>query len=593
MNRQARTWRIVGLVVLSLAALLAAFDWTWFRPLIQAHIHERSGRRIDFDELQIGLDRTFAPTVRFRNLNIENAPWAAKRPLIRAAELSAAFDWASLLHGERVVVTRLRLVDAEVDLEQQADGLRNWRLTRPDDRGPGRIRVLTLDPERTRAHVSLRGAALELELQAMPLANAETLPGLAALPLTRTLTLRGSRQAQPFDGAFAISDIISFFDSAHAFALRGDFGVAGARVALQGQASDLLQFGALDLDLHASGARLAALASTFHRPLPASIPPLAADIRAHLTKTARAWNASQLVARIGRSDLSGTFEGRPAENDAPAQLRATLISRNVDLGEWRSGGAAAPSAPSVAPSVAPTKGGAGPRPDTRFDAEVDWQIATLTGAPLPQNLPITGWRAHAVWRDDRLALAPLAFAFAGGAASGQVTLAPSASTAALQLTGLRLDQLGVPELSGRLNARVALRSRGESVDGLLSALAGTVDADLQPGATLPATLDAKLGLDGGRWLRTQLGGGGQRSAVRAASLQLRLDQGIAAVQRLALETDTVLLTGAGSIDLPRRRVSVSVTPQRKQRALFALDDTIKFDGALAAPTISLARRVDQ
>ena len=62
-------------------------DWTWFRPLIQQYIHARSGRRVDFDELHIGLDRALRPTVRLRKLVVQNAPWAASaQPLVRAGE---------------------------------------------------------------------------------------------------------------------------------------------------------------------------------------------------------------------------------------------------------------------------------------------------------------------------------------------------------------------------------------------------------------------------------------------------------------------------------------------------------------------------
>jgi len=75
-------------------------------------------------------------------------------------------------------------------------------------------------------------------------------------------------------------------------------------------------------------------------------------------------------------------------------------------------------------------------------------------------------------------------------------------------------------------------------------------------------------------------------------VQLRFDKGIGAVQRLALETENVLINGTGSIDLLQRRVKALITPHRKQSALLALDDSIQLDGALFAPTITLAHRVD-
>jgi uncharacterized protein involved in outer membrane biogenesis len=56
---------------------------------------------------------------------------------------------ASIREG-RPIISRLVLVDAEVDLERQADGQRNWRLTQPEYRGPGKVRVLVLEAYRSR-----------------------------------------------------------------------------------------------------------------------------------------------------------------------------------------------------------------------------------------------------------------------------------------------------------------------------------------------------------------------------------------------------------------------------------------------------------
>lgn len=101
---------IVG--VLLRVAFIAAFDGVWLRPLIQHHVHERSGRRIDCDALHLGFDRALQPTVTLRNLVVQNAPWAGPRPRVRAAEFGFTLSWASLF-GDRATLTRLSLVDAE------------------------------------------------------------------------------------------------------------------------------------------------------------------------------------------------------------------------------------------------------------------------------------------------------------------------------------------------------------------------------------------------------------------------------------------------------------------------------------------------
>ena len=218
--RSRRSRAFLALATL-LAIFVALFDATWLRPLIQHHIQERSGRRIDFDELRIGLDAALQPTVRLRNFTVQNAPWAARaQPLVRAGEFGFTLAWRSFV-GERIVVTRLDLIDAEIDLEHRADGLRNWRVTRPDDRGPGRVRVQAIEARNARAHVIDEAHHLDLDLQ-VALAAPAVLPGHADMPLVRHIALQGTRDGAPFEGELAVSLLPTFFDTGRAFALRGE-----------------------------------------------------------------------------------------------------------------------------------------------------------------------------------------------------------------------------------------------------------------------------------------------------------------------------------------------------------------------------------
>src|SRR6185369_11774779 len=95
--RWTRGRRVLAIVA-ACALFVWAFDWVWFRPLIRHYIHSHSGRSVGSD---------------------------------------------------RLVLTRIDLVDAEVDLERRADGERNWRLRHPDDRGPSRVEVMSLDATRS------------------------------------------------------------------------------------------------------------------------------------------------------------------------------------------------------------------------------------------------------------------------------------------------------------------------------------------------------------------------------------------------------------------------------------------------------------
>lgn len=589
---RSRRVRAALVALLLLAALVAAFDWIWFRPLIQLHVQERSGRRVDFDALHIGLDRALQPTVRFRNLVVQNAPWAAPRPLVRAAEIGFTLSWQSL-RGDRVVLTRLELVDAELDLERQADGRRNWRLTRPDDRGPGRVRVLSVDARNTRARVVEQRIGLELTLQSTPLAAPLVLPTHPALPLTKRVVLRGTRDGTAFEGQAAVSDVLTFFDTGAAFALRGELraGPSGARV--EGTLTDLLQLAGLDLDVRLAGPRLADLSRVLGLQVP--VPAGAAEASGHLLKQGERWTAPAWQARIGRSDIAGDLQfDRKKPGEGRSMLRATLKSERVNTADLRLPPAAAAPPPVVPPPTATPRAEPAPAPGpaNELDADIDLTIGAVDGLPVG---PLTGVSAHAALRDGRWTLAPASFAIAGGRASGTLVVetapAPAAYRLDLRLRGLQLGRLArnAPQLrdvAGTLDARIALRSRGESLASLAGAASGSLQAELMH-ATIPDALDAKLGLDAGRLLRTMFGADGQRTPITCSALDLRFEAGRGRARRLAFETPRVALSGVGWIDLGRGSLELVLTPQRKQTALLALDRALQISGALEAPKVAL------
>jgi len=200
--------RVAIVIAMAIAVLLWAFNWTWLRPLIKYTVAERSGRSIDFDELHISLDGSLNPTVQVRGLLIQNATWAARRPLVRAGMVSFTFSWRTLF-ADQVIIQRLVLVDADVDLERQADGLRNWRLIHPDDRGPPRIKLLGLDAMRSEVHAIHRGIDLDVDMRISALAPAQALAAHPKLPLTKWLVFRGTLGGKSFEGQTALSDVIT------------------------------------------------------------------------------------------------------------------------------------------------------------------------------------------------------------------------------------------------------------------------------------------------------------------------------------------------------------------------------------------------
>ena len=163
MTRSGAQIRAKVLLGAGLALLAAAilFDSNWLRGPLEIYLARKSGREVRIGHLRVV--PSLSPTVHVRDLYAQNAPWADSRPLIVAAQASFTFSLRSLW-DERAVISRVVLVDAEVNLERRADGLRNWRLRDPEYAGPGKVKVVALEAHRTKLQIA--NHAIELHFAA-------------------------------------------------------------------------------------------------------------------------------------------------------------------------------------------------------------------------------------------------------------------------------------------------------------------------------------------------------------------------------------------------------------------------------------------
>jgi len=138
-----------GLVVVVVLALLLQ-PW-WLAPVMSHRLSASAHREVHFDSMWVTLTGALQPVVHFRGVRIDNAPWGdASRPFAALDSATAVFSWLSV-REKRPVIALLVLRGGQIDFERRADGLRNWRLSRPDDRGPGRFKVLSIRGEDLRA----------------------------------------------------------------------------------------------------------------------------------------------------------------------------------------------------------------------------------------------------------------------------------------------------------------------------------------------------------------------------------------------------------------------------------------------------------
>ncbi len=581
-----RTSRVLLGVLLVFAIVAALFDWNWFRHPLERYLAHRSDREIRIGDLHVDLGFSLEPTVRLRELTIENAPWADKRPAITAGEVSLTFSLKSVWE-RRPVISRLVLIDADVDLERQADGLRNWRLRNPWDRGPGRVKVMRLEPVRTKIRFIHRGIDLDVVAAA---SSVEVGAGGRAPDATHPtlIEFKGVFDGTKFSGKVQTGELLTFVETGESFPLRGHAFAGASRLDADGSIADLFRPSAIDAKVRLAGASLSALPPFFRPSLPPTRP---YEFASHLLLTKDDISFTELRGKIGTTDLAGKFSvDRSKER---LMLRAALRSESADLSDFRSpasAGKAADGTPGTPQHLFSRLTFDGERLKT-FDAHATLDARRLhaVGFPALESLRVTADLDNGV-----LALKPIDIGLAGGHLAGLLIFDAQrkllSSHARLELQDLRLEKLleRLPQgakSGGPIRGRIDLKGQGDSVASILASSSGHVEVVMQ-GGDISNLLDAKLALNGGKILRLLLTGDGP-IGINSAVVSFDFEKGLGKSKTILLDTEQTHTKGTGILNLRDETVDVLLTPHLKKPGIFPLGSSIRAHGPLRQPTFSL------
>ena len=605
-RRIGASLRWAPLVLAGLLLAMAASQPWWLAPVVARQLAGSSGRTVRIERLWVGLSGSLAPVLHFRGLYVDNAPWASKTlPLLDAREVVAVASWRSLWE-ERRIVSLLVLRDARVDLERQADGLRNWRLRNPEDRGPGRYRILAMQAERSSMRVVHSGIDLLLEVTQTP--GADDLRNASGAALPSRLAFTGQWRKIPFTAEVAAGKLLTFFNTGDTFPMRGRMQAADVVLEVDGRAGDLLQHPAFDAQLVARGPSLSGLHAVFGARAAAATKPF--RIEGHLTADDQRYALADAKARLGGSDMAGSFS--LDRSGARPVYAADLRSESVDLADWQwlfgrdtgsaaasakaaSAAAVAASTPSKIASAASSASAGGPASLRRFDADIRFTAAhvRVPAAPYVQSLKIEARLA-----DGKLAVPALDVGLAGGHAAGSGSLDATGerphAEAELSWRGLRVEamlheQKESHRLTGALHGKARLTATGSTLEAWRDSATGDISTTLA-GGTIDSLLDAEMGLQGGKIVRSLLGGS-QAIALRCASVDARVERGQGRIRSLVIDSERTRTGGSGGFDLAKQTVDVVLTPEAKQGGLFVLDRSIRLRGPLGKPEKSLVDRV--
>ncbi len=590
--------RAVGLAIASLAALvvlaLLLQPW-WLAPLMSHKLSASAKRDVRFGSMWVTLTAALQPVVHMRDVRIDNAPWAdSRRPFAALAAVTAVFSWSSV-RERRPVIALMTLREGEVDLERRSDGLRNWRLSRPEDIGPGRFKVLAIRGENAAVRFVHERIELDLEARATP-RGAGTAAASDDEAMPTELAVRGRWRGVSFAIDATTGEVLTFAETGQLFRARGQATSGGARLEFDGRLGDLVRDPLVDARVAGTAPYLPNWAAALgpHHPEARAI-----AVAGELSGETGRYALSIAKGRFGATDLAGELSWkRGEERDL---LRAKLTSESASLADLRALAGRRPAKAVeravAAASVPASAAGSAAQPAAArpIDTELSYSARRLHGEGMPW---LQGARVDAALADGRLTVSHFDVGIGAGRAVGKASVdigrKPMRGDVEVDVSAIRIESLLPPTaakslLSGMLHGRAALKASGDSAESLLASASGTVNAFVT-GGTISSLLDAKMGLQGGRIVRGLLAGA-EPMPIRCAATVLELDRGRATIRSLVVDTERTRTTGSGTIDLAKQAVDVVLTPEAKQPGLFILDRSIRLHGPLRDARRELVARV--
>jgi hypothetical protein len=561
-------------VIASAAFLRSDASRTWAINWVAAN----TGRRIQVDgafELHL---LSPSPSLVAERVTVGNPPWMPPGTTAQIGKLSVAWDFPLPLRNSSI--QRLEILDATLHLVRDADGRTNWQWNAPGSprRGPGHlVRSVSMpnaqvDLDDARRHLQFRGTVAAREIS-----------GRGPAP---SLRIEGVGQLNGGAATFVINGE-PLATASRERPYRFTYDERSRRARLTGRGALLQPFnpGVLDTTFEASGASMNDLYALVGMHFPNSAP---FKLTGHLARRRGHATFTDVQAHFGESDFSGTVALRTLEHrirfDADLQSKRLRLA---DLGRHEPDGSPLPSPPSklLLPDTPLPLGALRNRLGS-----VHYRAATVAS----HALLVHDFESTASIEDGVLKMPSLSARYEDGKVTGSVKVDASGDSprtdldlriADLQLNHFFRKGASQPPLEGALHARVQMTGHGNSLHQIASTADGTLAAVL-PGGAMRASL-AELTGGSLRGVGLKLAKDEEETGVRCAIAAFSAQRGKVTPQQLLIDTDPVLITGRGTIDLSSETLDLTLHGKSKKLRIASVHSPVYVRGSLSHPSFSL------
>ena len=566
--RTAIKWTVGLMLALLVAlALLVTFGLNALRGPLSRAVSEATGRELVIEGDIRTVWTWLHPRFRVEKVTFSNADWASEDHLFSADAVEAEVRLLPLLAG-RVVVPEVHLEGAEVNLEQDAEGRKNWILDREQKEQKQQSRVhierLTLD----RGQLNYADAVQDVEIQA----------DLSTDEAGVVFAVAGTYQGLEVSGSGHAGHVLSLRDEANPFPLKAEAKIGGTQVAVDGSITGLVGLKRIDTQVRLSGRSMSDLYDIIHVALPQTP---AYSTQGRLVREGALVRYENFTGKVGTSDLSGTLQvdtggKRPF-------MKGDLQSKVLDLGDLGV----------VVGTEQPREDGV--LPDAPFDParwdSVDADVRIRAGTiRRPKQLPLENLSARIQMKDRVLTLNPLEFGIAGGKLAGPVKLDGSKDTiradVRMRVQKLQLAQL-FPTIKenqasvGNIGGLVELAGTGNSVGAMLGSSTGKIGFFMN-GGEISEFMMQLAALDLWNAARVKLQGAGPVE-IRCAVADFGVKDGVMNTNAFVFDTKVVLIEGGGTINLKTEEMDLKLHPKPKEKSLASLNSPLYVRGTFSEP----------
>lgn len=556
------------LILFVLLALFVTFGLNTLRGPISKAVGDATGRELRIGELN-AVWSWVHPRIRAERVTFENAEWGKADYLLNAEAIEASVSVLPLFTG-RVVLPEVHLQHAQLSLEQDAEGRKNWVLDDdPDDKEPRfHVKLLTLDQGRLRWEDAARKHSILAELS--------TDEGGVAF------SAEGKYSGMPLQTKGRAGHVLSIRDAATPFPISGEIRIGATAAQLEGTLTGIVGFKGIDLQFHKlSGKSMGELYDIIGLAFPNTSP---YTVSGRLYRTDGVWLFENFAGKVGESDLTGTIRVEVGKGKRPfmqGDIRAKTLNF-ADLGALV--GTDQPRESGVLPDMP-----FAPERWESVDADVKISAGTIER---PEQLPIERFETRINLRDRVLALEPLSFGIAGGRLGGTVRLdgnrQPMRGNVSMRVQKLQLAKL-FPTIKqaqgsiGDINGLIEISGSGDSVGKLLGSSNGKLGIYMDEGK-ISRFLMELIALDLWDATRVKLKGD-EEIDIRCAIADFAVKGGVASANALVFDTSVVNVQGSGSINLKSEQMDITLRPQPKDSSLASLRSPLYMRGTFGEPDV--------